>query len=351
MADNVITVERLAKTYRRRFRTPVEALRGVSFEVARGEIFGLLGPNGAGKTTILKLLLGIAKPTAGAAIVLGESIGGVGYRRRIGYLPEGHQFPEYLTAAQILDFTGAMRGTSKADRAARIPGLLKQVGMDLHADKKVREFSKGMKQRTGLAAALINSPEIVFLDEPTDGVDPVGRRDIRTMIVDLCRKQNVTVILNSHMLSEVEMVADRVAILNQGEILKIGKVDDIIDAGEKASRLYHVTMTIPQGEKVSAPTVAAFGTDFKKTESGFDIRIATPVELNKMIDYLRGQKVVIQGIVPERATLEDVFMSLIGAIQSGSATGQGGGAAPAGALPAATEPKAPAAEAGKEANW
>ncbi|MGH7145308.1 MAG: ABC transporter ATP-binding protein [Planctomycetota bacterium] len=344
--EPMVVVEALAKTYRRRFRAPVEALRGVSFDVRRGEVFGLLGPNGAGKTTVLKCLLGVVRASGGRATVLGEPIGRAAgrrdYRRRIGYLPEGHQFPEYLTAAQILDFTGALRGTPRSERRARIPGLLDQVGMTPHADKKVREFSKGMKQRTGLAAALVNNPDLLFLDEPTDGVDPVGRRDIRTIIGELCRTQGLTVILNSHMLSEVELVAHRVAIMHQGELRRVGAVGDILAAAAGAAPRYR--FQIARSAEVAAVTaeeMAAFGRDFARTAAdGFELRVGSDLDLNRLIDHLRGRGVLLQGIVPEKVTLEDAFIQLIGARDGAPADagedarvgewGRGGGPAAAG---------------------
>lgn len=321
--ETAVTVDDLAKTYKRRGRAPVAALRGVRFDVRRGEVFGLLGPNGAGKTTVLKCLLGIVRPTRGSATVLGEPLGAEGYRRRIGYLPEGHQFPDHLTAAQVLEFTGAMRGTPKAECRARIPELLERVGMTPHADKKVREYSKGMKQRTGLAAALINRPELLFLDEPTDGVDPVGRRDIRVLIGELCKQQGLTVILNSHMLSEVEMVADRVAIMDGGDVKRVGSVNEILRAEELVSQRYRIRLTLPAGGAVTAEEVAPFGGEFQAIEGGLQLRVESVEALNRLIDHLRGRGALISAVQPERVTLEEVFMQLVG---EGGNNGAGAGA-------------------------
>src|SRR5262252_7044772 len=208
----------LRKVYGSRFgRRPIEALAGLDLEIAAGEIFGLLGPNGAGKTTTVKILLGLTHPTSGQARLGGVAVSDPQSRRRAGDLPEGHRFPGYLTARQTLSIFGRMSGVESGVLAARIPQLLERLSLTSWTDVRVKKFSKGMTQRLGLAAALVHAPEILLLDEPTDGVDPVGRREIR----DLLREEagrGTTILLNSHLLSEIERTCDRVAVLSRGRV-------------------------------------------------------------------------------------------------------------------------------------
>src|SRR5947209_7063566 len=215
----VIVTDHLAKHYGR-----IRALGGVSLAVQPGEIFGLLGQNGAGKTTLVKVLLGVVAASDGRAEVLGQPTGTAAVRRRIGYLPEDHRFPDYHTAASLLDFYGALLDVPSAERRKRIPPVLELVGLKGRMHSKVRTYSKGMKQRLGIAQAIFRSPEIIFLDEPTDGVDPVGRREIRELMERL-KEQGKTIFVNSHLLSEVELVCDRVAILRKGEVVQEGTVE------------------------------------------------------------------------------------------------------------------------------
>src|SRR6056297_1032838 len=205
----------LHKTYRSVFGADIDALHPLDLTVEQGEIFGLLGPNGAGKTTLVKLLLGIAIPSGGEGRLLGRSVREPEAREAVGFLPESHRFPDYLTAAQVLDHYGRIAGVDADERARRIPDLLNRVRMGKWADTRVRKFSKGMMQRLGLAQALLGAPDLLFLDEPTDGVDPVGRREIRDLLLDISR-EGTTIFLNSHLLSEGEQICTRVAILKAG---------------------------------------------------------------------------------------------------------------------------------------
>src|SRR5262249_16203362 len=201
----------------------ITALKGVSLRVERGEIFGLLGQNGAGKTTLVKILLGLTRPTAGDATLLDQPAGTPPVRRRAGYLPEDHRFPDYHTAYSLLDFYADLLEVPRAGRRERIEQYLDKVGLKPRMHYKVRTYSKGMRQRLGVAQALFHDPEVLFLDEPTDGVDPVGRREIRDMMLAL-KADGHTVFLNSHLLGEVEQVCDRVAILRRGEVVREGDV-------------------------------------------------------------------------------------------------------------------------------
>ncbi len=235
----VVVVENLQKSYRTGFwlRTVLTPLKSVSLQVYEGETFGLLGPNGAGKTTLLKTLLGLVQPSAGQGVLLGKPLGDRAMRQRVGYLPENPYFYDYLTAWEFLEFTAGLFGLTKAQRQERIPLLLEMVGLNLKdaRKKQMRRYSKGMVQRVGLAQALINDPEVVFLDEPMSGLDPLGRYQIREIILSL-KKQGKTIFFNSHVLADVEAICDRIGILAQGELICIGGVDELLGSSET----YHV---------------------------------------------------------------------------------------------------------------
>ncbi|MEY4833181.1 MAG: hypothetical protein RL527_1394, partial [Planctomycetota bacterium] len=219
---SVIDLHNVRKTYKGR----IEALRGVDLAVGAGEVFGLLGPNGAGKSTIVKIMMTVVRASAGDGTVLGKPLGDKGALSRVGYLPEHHRFPAYLTGRQVVDFFGALAGMPRAERRARTEAMLDLVRMRDWADRRLGTYSKGMQQRVGLAASLVNDPRLVVLDEPTDGVDPVGRKEIRDLLLRL-RGEGRTIFVNSHLLSEIEMVCDRVAIMVQGRVWAQGTIDDL----------------------------------------------------------------------------------------------------------------------------
>src|SRR5437762_3720923 len=221
--DNLaIDLHDVAKRYKGR----IDALKGIAMQVRRGEIFGLLGPNGAGKSTLVKIIMTIVRPTRCAGSVLGQPVGHKATLRRMGYLPENHRFPRYLTGRQTIEFFGALSNVDRSTRKRRAAELLETVNMKEAADRKISTYSKGMAQRIGLAQALVNDPELVVLDEPTDGVDPGGRRQIRDVLARL-REQGKTVFVNSHLLSELELICDRVAILVAGAVVRQGTLDDL----------------------------------------------------------------------------------------------------------------------------
>src|SRR5215467_4243288 len=196
------------------------AVRNLTLDVARGEVFGFLGPNGAGKSTSVKMLLGLVFPTSGEAEILGRPAGDVKARSKVGFLPEHFRFYDWLTPAELLNLHGRLYGMSQGVLRERIPKLLDLVGLTLHRDKRLQEFSKGMLQRIGLAQALLNDPELIFLDEPTSGLDPFGRRMVRD-VIKAQRDRGATVLLNSHLLGEVEITCDRVAFIKDGEVVEI----------------------------------------------------------------------------------------------------------------------------------
>jgi ABC-2 type transport system ATP-binding protein len=236
VAERPIAVQtyELSKSYRTGFwlTQRVKSLQQVNLTVYEGETFGLLGQNGAGKTTLFKILLGIVRPTGGRALVLGAPIGNRVVKQQIGYLPENPYFYSYLTGMEILRFTAGLFGVSRSQQKQRIPELIELVGLSQKAAKQqLRQYSKGMLQRIGLAQALINDPELVFLDEPMSGLDPLGRYQMREIILSL-KAQGKTIFFNSHVLSDVEQICDRVAILDQGELIKIGALTELLGTAD-----------------------------------------------------------------------------------------------------------------------
>ncbi len=228
MNDTVITVENLRKTFAFGFfRRKVEAVRGISFEVRRGEIFGFLGPNGAGKTTTIKMLMGLIFPTSGKCELLGGRVTDLAAKRRLGFLPESPYFYDYLTGRELVDLAGRLFDLPAAVRRRRGDDLLERVGLSKAATIPLRKYSKGMLQRLGLAQALVNDPELVVLDEPMSGLDPIGRKEIRDLIVSL-RAEGKTVFFSTHILSDAELICDRCAILVRGQLRDVGPLDQLL---------------------------------------------------------------------------------------------------------------------------
>jgi ABC-2 type transport system ATP-binding protein len=300
-----IAVRDLAKTYGRNLlrRGGFPALNGVSLEIRRGSVFGLLGPNGAGKTTRIKIVLGLVRGYEGEASLLGRPPGDARSRQRVGFLPEAHRLPGYLTGRQVMSLFGRMSGADPVEVDRRIPKLLELVGMTKSADRKVREYSKGMQQRIGLAQALVHDPEVVFLDEPTDGVDPVGRASIRGIVQEL-RARGVTVFINSHLLMEVELVCDRVAIMLDGKVIREGSVDEL------TPRTGSVRFDLRQAPENLERTLQGVGTDFTRIPTGFTLKV-TEQELDAAIDRLRAGGIGIREITQRRLTLEESFIHLV----------------------------------------
>ena len=229
VGEAIVEVKDLHKTFRIGFfRKKVEAVRGVSFEVRRGEIFGLLGPNGAGKTTSIKSLLSLVFPTRGEVKLFGKSSGDPDAMRRLGYLPENPYVYQYLKPLEFLDLCGRLVGMGATERAQRGQAMLERVGLADAADRPIGKFSKGMTQRIGLAQALLHDPELLILDEPMSGLDPIGRKEVRELIQEQ-REKGKTLLFTSHILSDVEVLCDRVAIMNHGVITASGKLDELLE--------------------------------------------------------------------------------------------------------------------------
>jgi ABC-2 type transport system ATP-binding protein len=303
-SEYAIETADLIKVYRSRWkRREVRAVDGISLQVPRGAIFGLLGPNGAGKTTFVKLLLSAVHPTSGSALIFGRDSREPYARRPIGYLPENHRFPTYFTGAGMLDFYAALSGVESAQRKQKIPELLELVGLDKWGDVRLGKYSKGMLQRVGLAQALIHSPTMLILDEPTDGVDPVGRRHIRDILTGLEAK-GVTIFINSHLLVEVETFCREVAILDKGKVALSGKMRDLT-----AGKGYRLTAAgVPDNlvDELRAKATSAAARD-----GLIDFQFQSRELANEAVDLLRSQRCEIEALAPTTSTLEEVFVRTV----------------------------------------
>jgi ABC-2 type transport system ATP-binding protein len=280
------------------------AVAGLDLTVERGEVFGFLGPNGAGKTTAVKMMLGLARPTAGESHLLGLPSNDWRARRRVGFLPEHFRFHEWLRADEFLEVHGQLYGMSQQERRRRIPELIELVGLGEDAGRKLEQFSKGMLQRIGLAQALLNRPELVFLDEPTSGLDPLGRRLVRDIIRQQ-REQGVTIFLNSHLLSEVEVTCDRVAFIKQGRVVQVADLHSMIEGEvEVVLRVGQVTPGLLQG-------LERFGREVRA--SGEQVTLFAPDEkqLPAIARWLVGQGVELYALTPRRLSLEEMFVRIV----------------------------------------
>jgi len=325
MADTVIDLKGVAKTYKGR----VHALRGVDLRVDAGEVFGLLGPNGAGKSTLVKILMTVISPSRCEGSMLGAPVGHRPSLQRVGYLPEHHRFPGYLTGRQVVDHYGRLLNVPRAERRRRTDELLDFVHMREWADQKVAKYSKGMRQRVGLAQALVADPDLILLDEPTDGVDPLGRREIRQMLATL-RERGKTIFLNSHLLSELEMVCNRVAILVKGQVASQGRIEDltagqsryeIVPGGDPASAGERVRAALAGRLKPSDQTGSLGALATGEVVEWRDDRLWVPTidaeAVQAVLDGLRSAGVTIREFVPRKPSLEDLFMQALGSTAQG----------------------------------
>jgi len=337
----VIEARSLSKSYQLGWfgRRSFQALSGIDLSVHRGEVFGLLGPNGAGKTTLIKLLLGIVHPSQGEARVLSERAGSRHARQRIGYLPENLVFPRHHTGEGALYFYGRLSGLSESAIRKQIGPLLELVGLTGREREPVRKYSKGMRQRLGLAQALLHDPEILILDEPTDGLDPLGRSQIRELIEKL-KQQGKSVFLNSHILQEVELVCDRVAIMARGQLRAIGSIEDLIDqhspakalevwieviGDEEACRRLFVGPDVRSIEALGdlateidgleeRPTVQE--TSLSRARFRIQLKVDRQPESDAWIDRIRSSKISLISLQRRRLRLEDIFVQLVESLEA-----------------------------------
>lgn len=296
-----LQVRGVSKTYHRRWRgKSVQALSDVDLDVEAGSIFGLLGPNGAGKTTLVKVALTIAHPDSGTVHLLGRSIGDRGVFGRVGYLPENPRFPSHLTARQILRFYGSLSGMSGERLEKAIATWLERVGLAQWGETRVGKFSKGMNERLGFAQAVLHSPDVIFLDEPTDGLDPVGRREVRSICKELAREGR-TIFINSHILAEIELICDRLALMKGGRIVDSGTVQEMTRGrGE-----YEVL--VPTGDRPAA-WLAEHGVPFQAVDGHLHIHASDRAGANALIDRLRSEQFEIESVRAKRKTLEAVVI-------------------------------------------
>lgn len=300
-ADFAIETRGLEKIYRSRWRgREIRAVSNLSLRVPTGVKYGLLGANGAGKTTFVKMLLTAVHPTSGSASLFGRDAREPEARRPVGYLPENHRFPTYLTGYGMLDFYAALSGVEARERKKRVPEFLELVGLKGWGEVRIKKYSKGMLQRLGLAQALLHRPQLLILDEPTDGVDPVGRREIRE-VLDGLKAKGVTVFINSHLLSEVESFCEYVAILRNGQLALEGKISNLL-----AGRGYRVTAAdVPEN---ALAEIRQSGASTLPAAEGVVVQVRTRDEANAIIDRIRAAGGAIESVAASTSSLEELFI-------------------------------------------
>lgn len=305
--EYIVEIENLTKDYEVGFwkKKKVRALDSLTLNVERGQIFGFLGGNGAGKTTTIKLLMGLMFPTSGTAKILGADISDVKMHSRIGYLPENPYFYDYLTARELMMYFAELFGIPAAERKVRAEELLTKVGLEEAAwNRQLRKFSKGMLQRTGLAQSLINKPEIVFMDEPMSGLDPMGRREIRELIASL-RDQGTTVFMSTHILSDIEVLCDQVAILRKGKLAATGKLDELLaQSGE--TQTFEVNISGVSAADLSKE-IGQIG-EVHATTAGARVDVANETDVEKVLAVSRKLNGKLVSVQPVRQSLEELFV-------------------------------------------
>lgn len=308
MATPSLLIEELTKDYAVGFwrRRPYRALDGLSLSIEPGEIFGFLGPNGAGKTTTLKLLLQLIYPTSGRAEILGRPVGHVATRRRIGYLPENPSFYDYLTAEELLTYFAQLFGYDASERRRRVSSLLDRVGIGRERRFQLRKFSKGMIQRVGIAQALLNDPELVFLDEPMSGLDPLGRRDVRALILEL-RDQGRTVFFSSHILSDAEALCSRVAVVAGGRLVAQGRLAELSEFSVRGWELVVAHLSDEALDRVRPST-----TRITRISAGrYSLELSLASAPDRIVAELVATGASVVSLNPLRETLEDFFVQRV----------------------------------------
>jgi ABC-2 type transport system ATP-binding protein len=300
-----VSIQGLTKTYLDVWtKSEIRAVDNLTLEVEEGEVFGFLGRNGAGKTTTIKMLLGLIFPTLGTATLLGKPIGDIGVKAQISYLPEEAYFYEGMTGWDTMDFYARLFRISEPQRSERIRKCLKDVFLDEQAWRRpIRGYSKGMRQRIGIAQALINDPKLLFLDEPTSGLDPIAHAELREIIVNVGR-QGKTVFLSSHQLPDVELTCSRVAIIHRGKLLTTGKTEELT-SGDM------VEITFTGGDKELVQKVKSVAGECEANNGTSRIPAVPPKEVNGLVDLIRSSKASVLAIVPHKRTLEEVFVDTV----------------------------------------
>ena len=302
-SDVVLEVDRLAKTFKKPFSgKKVEAVAGISLKVRRGQIFGFLGPNGAGKTTTIKMLTGLIAPTSGRATILGKDVPSPEAMGSVGFLPENPYVYPYLTPREFVSLCGRLNGMGGAKLQKATALVLERVGIAYAMDRPVRNLSKGMLQRTGLAAALVHDPELLILDEPMSGLDPVGRKEVRDLIVEEAQAKK-TVFFSSHILSDVEMLCDAVCILRKGEVVVSGTISELVDKGVRRSE---ITITAPPDDLVAELDELSERT--QRVGSTVVAEVQGDDALRKVLERVLASGARIEAVTPKRETLEDIFV-------------------------------------------
>jgi len=310
--SEIVRLEGVTKEFPLGFGRRRRVLHGIGFSVRRGEIFGFVGPNGAGKTTTLKILLGLIHPTSGSARVLGHDVRETEFRRHIGFLPENPTFYDYLSGGEFLDFYGRLSGLERSERRRRVEMVLEWVGLTHARELRLRAYSKGMLQRLGIAQALIGDPQVVFLDEPMSGLDPIGRKEVRDLILRL-RAEGKTVFMNTHILPDVELLCDRVAILVEGRLRYLGSAEGVLADAEQEADLVVTGLPPELGERLAA----RFPTRAEGTGERLELRVPRKDVGSVLAEVLRDGGEVIS-VAPQRASLESIFLS---AVAGGKAAG------------------------------
>ena len=306
---NIIEIENLSKDYEVGFwkKKKVRALDNLTLNVESGQIFGFLGGNGAGKTTTIKILMSLIFPSEGKAKILGEDISNVKMHGKIGYCPENPYFYDYLKASELMNYFGELFGLDAAKRKAKTAELLTKVGLEEKDwNKQLRKFSKGMLQRVGLAQSLINEPEIVFLDEPMSGLDPIGRREIRELIAEL-RTNGTTVFMSTHILSDIEALCDNVAILRGGKLAATGKLDDLLtQSGEQQS--FEINVKGVSAENLTSEILLIAGANISAKPNGATIHVLEETNIDKILRITREKGGKLVSIQPVKQSLEELFV-------------------------------------------
>lgn len=304
---DVIRTEGLCKTFYTGFlRKKIPAVVDLNLTVQENEIFGFLGPNGAGKTTTIKLLMGLIYPTSGKAWVLGRDYREVDIRKEIGFLPETPYFYEYLTGVEFLNFYGQLFRLTKMKRGKRIEELLDLVGLREAEDLQLRKYSKGMIQRLGIAQALINDPRLVIFDEPVSGLDPLGRKEIRDVLLRL-KDEGKTVFFSTHIIPDVEMVCDRVGILNKGKMVAVGKIDELIGTGSKFTEI-----TITGLSREGLEELGKLGLETKQLGDKLLLTVEGEEKVDQAVDLIKGRGGRLISLIPHKETLEEIFIKEMG---------------------------------------